>query len=279
MLISGGGAQLLSWRPAFMALLVDQGFHVVRFDNRDVGLSQRFGGETDHDGGYGLSDMGDDVLRVLDALGVDRAHLAGHSMGGMIAQMAAIDHPERVASLSIISSIPGRAERYVLHGDLAEATRSPLRFSRDEVVEATIEAWRPPAGAPYAFDEDLMREDARTAYDRGYFPEGFARQWSALMRAPERLERLRAVTVPALLFHGRADATLHWVASVEMAQAMPDAELHVVPDMGHLMTVDLWPSLAAGIVRTARRGEADRSHTAGADAVAKRTYRPAEPRG
>ncbi|WP_165367380.1 alpha/beta fold hydrolase, partial [Phytoactinopolyspora endophytica] len=114
-LISGGGAQMISWDDEFVSLLTDQGLSVVRFDNRDTGFSQRFGGEEDIDGGYDLSDMADDILRVLDHLGVTSAHLAGHSMGGMMAQMVAIKHPQRVRSLGLFSTIPGRDRRYILH--------------------------------------------------------------------------------------------------------------------------------------------------------------------
>ncbi len=104
------------------------------------------------------------------------------------------------------------------------------------------------------------RDKAALAYDRGYAPEGFARQWSALLRAPERLERLKAVTVPALVFHGRADAVLHWCSAIDMAEALIDAELQIHPEVGHLIPHELWPELAAAIVRTALRGEKVLAH-------------------
>ena len=131
-LISGGGAQLISWHEDLVATFVAEGFRVVRFDNRDTGLSQRFGGESDIDGGYGLADMGDDVIRVLDDLGVTAAHLVGHSMGGMMAQMVALDHPERVLSLGLLSTIPGQDPRYILHAEPVIA--APPRFSREESI-------------------------------------------------------------------------------------------------------------------------------------------------
>jgi pimeloyl-ACP methyl ester carboxylesterase len=254
-LISGGGAQLLAWRPEFVELLRVQGLRVVRFDNRDVGLSHRFGGPDDIDGGYGLSDLGGDVVRVLDALGVDAAHLVGHSMGGMMAQMVALDHPERVRSLGLISTIPGQDPRYILHGERDELRVAPQRFSREEVVAAATEFARATRDERYPVDEEWFAWAAGEAYDRGYAPEGFARQWSALLRAPERLERLRGVTAPSLVFHGRADDVLHWCAAVDMAGALPNAELQVHADMGHLIARELWPALVDGIVRTARRGD------------------------
>jgi pimeloyl-ACP methyl ester carboxylesterase len=251
-LISGGGAQLLSWDPRFMQLLVDEGFRVVRFDNRDTGYSQRFGGLEDIDGGYGLEDFAADVMRVLDDLGVEAAHLAGHSMGGMIAQMAAIEHPGRVLSLGLLSTIPGRDARYILHE--LPVMEVPHRFTRDEVIAAGA-AYTLHDTPPGRFDpqEQWHRDKAAEAYDRGYAPDGFMRQWSALLRAPERLERLRAVTVPAFVFHGREDPVLHWCSAVDIAEAMPSAELQVHPGMGHLIPFELWPDLVAGIARTARR--------------------------
>ncbi|MEV7693429.1 alpha/beta fold hydrolase [Microbacterium sp. NPDC089189] len=253
-LISGGGAQLLSWTEEFIALIRDQGFRVVRFDNRDTGLSPRFGGPDDVDGGYGLEDLADDVVRVLDHLAVPAAHLVGHSMGGMMAQMAAIRHPERVLSLGLLSTIPGQDPRYVRHDDRPELQRTPVRVPRAEQVERAG-AYAAIAGSErYPVDVEWMRWAAGEAFDRGDAPEGFARQWAALLRAPERLEQLRTVTAPALVFHGRDDDVCGAAAALDMAAALPEAELQLHPGMGHLIPPGLWPVLADGIVRTARRG-------------------------
>ncbi|WP_159500537.1 alpha/beta fold hydrolase [Microbacterium sp. 18062] len=253
-LISGGGAQLLSWRPELIGLLVAEGLRVVRFDNRDTGLSHRFGGTEDLDGGYGLGDMGDDVVRILDDLGIEAAHVVGHSMGGMMAQMVAIEHPERVRGLGLISTIPGQDPRYVLH-ERADLGAVSQRHPRELLVAGAGEYARSASSARYPIDVEWMRRAAGEAYDRGYAPEGFARQWSALFRAPERLELLRAVTVPALVLHGRDDDALHWSASVDIAAALQCAELQVHPGMGHLIPDGLWPVLVDGIARTVRHGE------------------------
>jgi pimeloyl-ACP methyl ester carboxylesterase len=258
-LVAGGGAQLVAWREELIALIVAEGFRVVRFDNRDTGLSERFGGPDDVDGGYELSDLADDVVRVLDALGVDSAHIVGHSMGGMMAQMVAIHHPERVRSLGLLSTIPGQGPRWVLHDDRPELQEPPRRFARDLLVEEAGAYARVAGSERYPIDEEWMRQAAGEAFDRGYFPEGFSRQWAALLRAPERLEQLRAVEVPAFIFHGREDDVCGWLAALDMAEAMPAADLEVHHGMGHLIPSGLWPSLVAGIVRTARLAESRRA--------------------
>jgi len=250
-LIAGTGAQLVFWHPSLVDRLVAEGFRVVRLDNRDTGLSQRFGGPEDIDGGYQLLDLGEDVLRVLDDLGVASAHLVGHSMGGMIAQMIVIHHPERVRSLTLVSTIPGQSRRYVLHGE-AEI-EVPQRYTADEVVGFEREGVAADSPGWYEHDADWYAEQARVGYERGYSPDGLVRQWSMLVRAPERLEALREVRVPTLLFHGRHDPVLHWHAALDIAEAISDAELQVHPGMGHLVPRALWPELVAGIVRTARR--------------------------
>ncbi len=253
-LLSGGGAQLISWHVDLVAMLVGRGLRVIRMDNRDVGRSARFGGPDDIDGGYGLGDMGDDVVRVLDAVGVDTAHLVGHSMGGMMAQMVAIDHPARVRSLGLLSTIPGRDPRYILHGERPELMQQPARYTRDEVVAGARAFASATAAQRYPLDVEWNAWAAGEAYDRGYAPEGFSRQWSALLRAPERLEALRSVDVPAFVFHGRDDDVLHWSAAVDMAEALPHAELQVHPDLGHYLNAEFWPALVDGIVRTVERG-------------------------
>jgi pimeloyl-ACP methyl ester carboxylesterase len=253
-LISGGGAQLLSWHDDFVALLVAEGFRVVRFDNRDTGLSHLTGGPEDLDGGYGIEEMADDVLRVLDDLGVAAAHLVGHSMGGIVAQVAVLRHPSRVLSVGLWSTLPGKDPSHVLH-EMPDVDTVPASFPVEQLQEFSAGYARVQSGS-YDPREDWQREKSRQAFERGYHPAGFTRQWQAMLRAPERIEALRGVTVPAFVVHGRDDATLHWAGAVAIAQAIPDAELQIHPGMGHLLPWELWPELVAGIVRAAGR-----SHT------------------
>lgn len=254
-LISGGGAQLLSWHEDLVALFIAEGLRVVRFDNRDTGLSPRFGGEDDLDGGYGMEEMAQDVVRILDDLGAASATLVGHSMGGIIAQVALLEHPDRVRGAALVSTIPGRDPRFVLHDP--PVFEVPRRYGRDEVGQFGVDYAHADSTGRFPVDEEWHRRRAVEAWDRGYAPEGFLRQWSALYRAPERLERLRGLEVPVFVMHGRDDAVLHWSAGVAIAEAMPHAELQIHPGMGHLIPRELWPDLVAAVVRLVHRG-ADR---------------------
>lgn len=255
-LLEGGGAQLVGWPQVLLEELIDAGFWVITPDNRDVGLSTMFGGPYDLDGGYELSDMANDSLAVLGHLGLESAHLAGRSMGGILAQITAISHPERVRSLGLFYSIPNQSRRYVLHGDMPHLLQQPVRLSKDELVEGAVAAIY--AKAPHAdpWWEQETRRYLSAAYNRNYAPEGFCRQWAALKRATEdRLSGLAEVTVPTAVLHGEDDDHLHWHAALDIFETMPDAELHVYPGMGHWFHPSLHTDYVAALLRVALRGE------------------------
>ncbi|PSL00319.1 pimeloyl-ACP methyl ester carboxylesterase [Murinocardiopsis flavida] len=264
-LIEGGFTQMVGWAPEFIEQLTEAGFLVVAFDNRDSGLSTHFGGPDDLDGGYGIEDLADDVTAVLDHAAIASAHVAGRSMGGMIAQMLAIRSPERVRSLGLFYSIPGRDKRYILHGDREELDSPQRRFPLGELLENALAAHRAfmPHGDAWGesrWYEDETRRYITRAYERRYSPDGAPRQWRALKRAPERLERLKAVDVPTAVIHGRADHVLHWCAAVDIAAAMPASELHVYPGMGHFFPPALIPDFVRILLRTARQAERRPGH-------------------
>ena len=252
-LIEGAGAQMLGWHQDFCQLLLDTGFHVARMDNRDVGLSRKFGGPEHIDGGYGIEDMASDVIAVLDHLGMERAHLVGRSMGAIIAQVVALEHPARVASQTWISSIPSQEPAYILQDATESLTAAPVRLTRAQAIAFAVAMATPSPGETYPPDIEWAKQAAAEAYDRCYAPEGMHRQWAALMRAPDRLERLRQVAIPTALIHGRNDPVLHWQASADTAAAVPDAELHVYSGMGHGLPRALWPDVIATIRRTASK--------------------------
>jgi pimeloyl-ACP methyl ester carboxylesterase len=269
LLVVGLGAQMLAWHPELCAALVAEDFFVVRYDNRDVGLSTHL-----HDAqppnldaamagdfssaAYRLEDMADDAVGLLDALGLDQAHVVGVSLGGMIAQTMAIRHPGRVRSLTSIMSTP-----WFGIGSPTEAAQAALSTlstslptSRAEAVEQAV-AIRKIIGSPaHPMDEAQIREVAGQSYDRSFDPTGAARQRLAIYASGDRTAALAHVTAPALVIHGEADPLIQLPAGRATAAALPDAELLVLPGMGHDLPREIWPTVVAAISRLADRAEA-----------------------
>ena len=257
LLVMGLGSQLVHWPDDFCALLVDRGYHVVRFDNRDTGESTRFDdGETPSvraaiGGGdvtvpYLLADMADDAVGLLDHLGVERAHVFGVSMGGMIAQTVAIRHPERVASLTSVMSTTGDPDVGTPSGDAMQALMAPPATTRDDYLDTVVHhshVW----GSPGLFDEDLLRETAGRAWDRGYNPAGTARQLLAILSSGSRSADLAQLDVPTLVIHGTADELVHLSGGERTAEVVPGADLLVVEGMGHDLAPPLWPQIVDAV--------------------------------
>jgi len=254
--IAGFTAQLISWHDDFCQLFVGSGFRVIRFDNRDVGLSQRVGPELQPDG-YTIKDMAVDAFAVLDDLGLESAHVVGQSMGGMIAQAMADLHPERVRSLNLIYTVPAIEERYFIN--LAARAEAPIEpLGRDEMIELFTAEQSLQGTKTYPFEEAWNRELAARSYDRGWDPAGMLRQRFTMLRAmgagpfadPARL------TMPVAVIHGREDPGIAEAASIELARLLPHAELHLYGGMAHAIVAPLFEPLKNIIVRTARRAEA-----------------------
>lgn len=245
-LIAGQGAQLISWPPRLRELLVNRGFRVLQFDNRDVGLSTK----CDRKAPYALSDMADDLAGLLDTLRIDAAHIVGQSMGGMIAQELTIRHPERVLSLCSIYAAPSPAF-ITTHPDVWDVReREPAR-EREEAIRDYIERERACGLAEYS--EEWIRANAEETIDRCYYPEGAQRQMDAVRRSTDRTEALRAVTVPTAVIHGLEDLLIDFSGGIATAAAVPGAELHLYADMGHQLVPSLWEDYARVISRTAAR--------------------------
>jgi pimeloyl-ACP methyl ester carboxylesterase len=264
LLIAGYGSQLISWPPGLCTLIADAGRRVVRFDNRDVGLSTQLDDRpvsmrdlqaAAADGGraavralapYTLSDMAADAVGLLDALGVDRAHVVGASMGGMIAQTVAIEHPNRTATLTSVMSNTGERE----YGQSTPEAQAALMGPRPADREAYIEA----ADRTLVYlskrygTVEWARAYAATQYDRAYRPEGMIRQMAAIMASGSRADGLRTLRVPTLVIHGLDDTLIAPSGGERTAELVPDAELLLVPDMGHDRPEPLWPVLADAIV-------------------------------
>jgi pimeloyl-ACP methyl ester carboxylesterase len=255
-LVAGAGAQMIWWRAEFIQRLVDRGFFVIRFDNRDVGLSEKFGGPGDAAAAYSVNDMADDVCRVLDTLGIAAAHVVGQSLGGAITQTMAIAAPTRVKSIVLFYTVPAIDPRYLgeaLVELLQSAATATPPSSREQAIEMMVERERATASTAYAFDEEWMRTYHSDCYDRCYCPDGVERHAAAGVASGDRSDALRTLAIPAAIIHGREDRLLKVEGGFELGRLIPDSELHIYPGMGHEFPYPLWDEFIAIIARTAAR--------------------------
>jgi len=246
LLVNGLGSQCINFKEAFCERFAAQGFQVVRFDNRDVGLSSHLKGGPR----YTVDDMAEDGFAVLDAVGVTSAHLAGWSMGGMIVQTMAIRHPERVLSLTSVMSAPGPIPA-LRDPEVLAAFTAPAATTREEAAErqlAGLRLW----GSPASLDVERIRADAFAAFDRCWDPEGRARQSKAVAASPSRVEALAQLTVPTLVVHGDADRLVPPIAGQMTADAIPGARLEIVEGMGHDYPPEHWDRMVGLVTSHAK---------------------------
>ena len=251
LLIMGLGAQMISWHDDFCAQLAERGFHVIRYDNRDSGLStwmedaghpdlaSAFMGEPHP--AYELDDLADDAVGLLDALGIGAAHIVGASMGGFIAQLVAINHPDRVLSLTSIMSGPGGVDAIAPKPEGAAILMVSPPSSRQERIEQDMSIRRVLLGSGDPFDEVYERARSTRAVDRAYYPPGVGRQLVALLAAKSRLDRLKTVRVPTLVLHGVDDVLVPVENGRLVAAAVPGARLIEFEGMGHDLPRRVWP--------------------------------------
>jgi pimeloyl-ACP methyl ester carboxylesterase len=266
LLVMGLATQMVGWPDEFCAGLASEGYYVVRFDNRDIGLSTHLddagapdvmavlGGDVSSVA-YGLADLADDTVALLDALGLDSVHLVGASMGGMIAQLVAIRHPARVRSLTSIMSTTGDPAV----GAPAEAALAvllaPPATGRDAAVQRAVDTYRVIGSPGFEFDEAGLRDRAGLSFDRAYDPAGVARQLAAILTTPDRTQDLKSISVPTLVIHGSEDALVNVSGGRATAAAVPDAELLVVDGMGHDLPRAVWPQITERIAALIDRVE------------------------
>ncbi|MEM7337866.1 MAG: alpha/beta hydrolase [Actinomycetota bacterium] len=269
LLVAGFTAQMVSWRREFCEMFAEAGFHVIRYDNRDVGHSTKTTGDAPDvltlvmrgqsgdtvdpsEVPYTLSDMAADGIGLLDALGIDTAHVVGASMGGMIVQHMAIEHPHRVASVTSIMSSTGNHEVGTATDEALGALLAPPAADRAGLIEQTVHTSKVIGGS--LWDEDEARLRAAEALDRMHHPEGPPFQLAALIAAGDRTERLGAVTAPFLVIHGPLDTLIDISGGHATAAAVPGAELLVLDEMGHDMPEALWPQMVGAIAEIAGVG-------------------------
>ncbi len=266
LLIGGLGSQLIGWEDGFCHELVDRGFFVMRYDNRDAGLSTKVesAGPADivaaytgtPDPAYTLDDLAADAVGVLDALGVPAAHVVGSSMGGFIAQLVAINHPRRVLSLTSIMSGPGGEDTVPPTPEAAEVLIKAPGRTREERIATAVEGRRLLAGPGNPFDLEKETRRAERLEDRSHYPAGYGRQLVAIIAAKSRIPQLRELRVPTLVVHGIDDTLVPLENGRLVAAAVPGARLIVLEGMGHNVPDRYWPLVADAIADTARQASA-----------------------
>jgi pimeloyl-ACP methyl ester carboxylesterase len=273
LLVMGLGAQLTLWPDELVAALVGEGFRVIRYDNRDIGLSQKFEGARAPSlpvqllrkkmgfpakVPYTLKDMADDGIGLLDALGIGRAHVVGASMGGMIVQLMAVHHAERLMSMTSIMSTTGNGKLPQAEKNAIGALTAPLKAMDEDTLVAhglnIIRNIGSPESAEFPFDEALQRERVLKNMRRSVYPAGLPRQLAAIIDDGCRRARLASVRTPTLVLHGEADPLVKLEAGEDTARHISGARLVTIPGWGHDLPEPLVPRIAGEIVQHARGG-------------------------
>ena len=261
LLVMGFNAQMTAWRDDFCKLLADRGLFVIRYDNRDCGLSQKFDSATldmsalmqamtnrqpFSDAPYTLSDMAADGIGLLDHLGIERAHVLGASMGGMIVHTMAIEHASRLRSVISVMSTVGDPDYGQPAPGAMEVLLTPPPTDREGVIAASVRSKIFQSKRYY--DEELVKAATAAAYDRSFYPQGAPRQMAAIAASGDRTEALRSVTTPTLVIHGRDDTLISPTGGVRTAELIPTASLLLLADMGHDLPQPLWPVIVDAVV-------------------------------
>lgn len=265
LLVMGFTAQLIAWPEKFCEMLADGGLHVVRFDNRDCGLSSKLdgvpvdvpalmsavmSGQPVPAAPYTLSDMAADAVGLLDHLGVERAHILGASMGGMIVQTIAIEHPHRCLTMTSVMSTPGDRSVGQAAPEASAALLAPSPATREDYIAASTMSmvWH----SKRYRDEAATKAQAAANYDRAFYPEGIPRQLAAIFASGDRSARLTEVAVPTLVIHGRDDTLIAPSGGERTAELIPGSHLLLLADMGHDLPEPLFPIVTSTVIAHTR---------------------------
>ena len=278
--INGFGSQMTSWPEEFHRDLEAAGLRVIRFDNRDVGLTQKWHGIVPDlksviaavregkkpDVPYVLNDMAADAAALLTELGIETAHISGASMGGMIAQLVALNHPEKARSLiSIFSTTSDPSLPPSSPEAMAALTTPAPATDRASVIAHSLKGRRAYASTAWPFDEERLGKLIGANYDRMFYPEGSARQYAAIMASPPRTERLKSLKLPALVMHGSADTLLRPEAGRHTAQCIAGSQYLEIEGWGHDMPLPVIPQVVGTISDFVKRVEEKRTAKAAAE--------------
>jgi len=264
LLVMGLGTQMIAWPEPFCRLLAERGFHVIRYDNRDVGRSTHMRRlrppsirqllvRDKRAARYSLADMAADGIGILDHLGIERAHVAGASMGGMIAQTMAARHPDRVLSLASIMSNTGHRWKGTPGLRVYPIFIRRPAADREGAIASTVSVYRLIGSPGFPFDEERTRAAAELSYERGYDPAGAARQLAAILAAGDRTSELRRITAPTVVIHGTRDRMVRPSGARATAAAIPGAEIVMIDGMGHDLPAAAWDRIVVAIVGNTRR--------------------------
>ena len=250
LLIMGIGGQLIQWQEEFCRQIADHGYHVIRYDNRDSGLSTKFSETgmpeiTEKIGAlfmgrevvipYYMEDMADDAAGLLDALNIDKAHICGMSMGGYIAQTLVLRNPSRALSLTSIYSHPGSNGAFLPSQEVMAAFMTPAPEEKEKYIQYMLKFLKMTYGSGLPFDEEFHREVVGRSFDRSFCPEGTARQFLAVLSQKDRAAALGRLTVPSLIIHGDEDPLVPVAGGKATADAIPGAEFKIIRGMGHVL--------------------------------------------
>jgi len=267
LLIMGLGTQMIAWDEDFCSQLASRGYRVIRFDNRDIGLSTKFPQHGMPDimallgqaltgkpvsAPYTLRDMAADSVGLLDALQIQKAHVVGVSMGGGIVQEMAIHHGPRLRTLTSIMSSTGDPSLPQATPEALGVLLAPPPKSREEYFQSYVRTWTVLRGPGFPLDEAKDLERATRAYERGLNPPGVARQLAAVLASGNRTEALKSVSVPSLVIHGDADPLVRIEGGQATAKAIPGAKLLTIKGMGHALPISMWPQIIDAIEGHAR---------------------------
>jgi len=268
LLVTGLGGQMIVWDEEFIQLLENLGFYVIRFDNRDVGLSTKFeeagtpnlmkemmafqAGEP-IEAPYSLEDMADDAVGLLDFLHIEKAHICGRSMGGMIVQLITLRYPSRVLSLTSIMSTTGNPDLPQATPEAMQFLLTPVPTERNAYIDHSLKIGRLLYGSGFPYNEEKGRNLVERAYDRCYYPPGFGRQLLAIVTNGNRKQKLSSVIVPTLVIHGGDDPLVPVESGKDTAEAIPGSELIIIDGMGHSLPPETWGQISDAIAKNAAK--------------------------
>lgn len=262
LLVMGLGTQMIAWDEAFCEQLVSKGHYVIRYDNRDIGLSEKMDDQSVPDMAemmvqliagekpdvpYTLEDMANDGIGLLDALGIDKAHICGASMGGMIAQIMALKHPERVLTLTSIMSSTGNPDLPKATSEAQAVLMAPRADSLDSAIERAINSAKAIGSPGFEFDIERTTRKAIESFERSFYPAGVARQMAAIAANGDRSEALKQLDLPTLVIHGKDDALVPVEAGIDTHNCIKGSELLLIDGMGHDLPPGAWDEIVGGI--------------------------------